>query len=72
MNSSSYHDSTRKPGNRMGMKNFEKWKKDILMGWIRRNRDNPYPSESAKEELGAMCHMTKKQVSNWFTNARKR
>lgn len=61
----------KKPGHRTGMKNIEKWKKDILKNWIVENKLNPYPSEDIKEELAQFCNLTKKQVSNWFTNARK-
>lgn len=62
---------TKRPGHRTGMKNIEKWKKDILTKWVLENRDNPYPSEDIKENLAQVCDLTKKQVSNWFTNARK-
>ena len=61
----------KRPGHRIGMKNFAKWKKDILMQWVVDNKDNPYPSEDVKSQLAEACQMSKKQVSNWFTNARK-
>lgn len=54
----------RRSGNRLGIKNFDKWKKDILYNWVRDNDDNPYPSESAKDKLATQCKMTKKQVIN--------
>lgn len=53
------------------MKNIEKWKKDLLIKWVVENKNNPYPSEYIKENLARLCDLTKKQVSNWFTNARK-
>lgn len=65
-----YEVST-KAGNRLVKKNFDKWKKDILYGWISENKKNPYPTESQKDQLAEMCKMTKKQIVNWFTNARK-
>ena len=58
-------------GHRTGIKNIEKWKKDILAKWVVENKANPYPSEDVKENLAKICRLTKKQVSNWFTNARK-
>lgn len=41
----------KKPGHRTGIKNIERWKKDILTKWVVANRDNPYPSEEIKLEL---------------------
>jgi hypothetical protein len=60
-----------RPGHRTGMKNIEKWKRDILRNWVLENKQNPYPSENTKDELAKVCNLSKKQVSNWFTNARK-
>lgn len=60
-----------KSGHRTGIKNIEKWKKDILVRWVAENKQNPYPTEEEKENLAHICQLTKKQVSNWFTNARK-
>ena len=59
-------------GNRTGKKNFPKWKKEILLAWMEEHKENPYPSESQKRLLTQKCDMTKKQLCNWFTNARKR
>ena len=53
------------------MKNIDKWKKDVLVRWVLENKTNPYPSEDIKEALAQSLNLTKKQVSNWFTNARK-
>mmetsp|Transcript_10173 Transcript_10173/g.11608 ORF Transcript_10173/g.11608 Transcript_10173/m.11608 type:complete len:133 (+) Transcript_10173:23-421(+) len=72
MNSFNTSYTSKRPGHRTGMKNIDKWKKDILTDWVLEHKDNPYPSEDAKEELSQVCQLTKKQVSNWFTNARKR
>lgn len=71
MNSLQISYGSKKPGHRTGMKNIEKWKKDILTKWVMEHKDNPYPSEEIKDELAKVCQLTKKQVSNWFTNARK-
>ena len=44
------------------------------MSWIMspRHRHNPYPSRDQKDALAAVAGITVKQVSVWFTNARKR
>ncbi|CAI2361186.1 unnamed protein product [Moneuplotes crassus] len=63
---------SKKPGNRTGIKNIEKQKKSILVDWIREHRDNPYPTEDEKYQLAEATQLTAKQISNWFTNARKR
>ena len=34
--------------------------------------DKPFPSDSEKHELAAECSLNFKQVSDWFTNTRKR
>ena len=60
------------PGNRIGLKNFSRWRRNILMTWLRKNRDNPYPCEFSKNRLGEECGLTNVQIWNWFTNARKR
>jgi hypothetical protein len=44
-------DFTARPGHRTGMKNIEKWKRDILRNWVLENKQNPYPSENTKDEL---------------------
>jgi len=33
---------------------------------------NPYPTPAEQEELMAECNIDKKQLKNWFTNARRR
>lgn len=73
-NIESFDDSAlakKRSGNRTGMKNIDKWKKDVLMRWVIENKNDPYPSEDVKEGLAKSLDLTKKQVSNWFTNARK-
>ncbi|CAI2368275.1 unnamed protein product [Moneuplotes crassus] len=63
---------SKKQGNRTGIKNIGKWKKSILLNWIREHRDSPYPTEDEKYQLAEATQLTVKQISNWFTNARKR
>ena len=69
--SDEWNNTSQRPGNRTGIKNIEKWKKDALVRWVLENKNNPYPSEDIKENLANALDLTKKQVSNWFTNARK-
>ncbi|SPQ93770.1 unnamed protein product (mitochondrion) [Plasmodiophora brassicae] len=48
-----------------------------LQGWYTEHMDHPYPSEEQKDEWVASASrmhpsVTKKRVSTWFANARKR
>ncbi|KAF1945746.1 hypothetical protein EJ02DRAFT_431262 [Clathrospora elynae] len=43
-----------------------------LQGWLRDNRNNPYPGADTKRSLAIKCGITEKQVNTWFTNARAR
>ena len=61
-----------KGGNRLGLKNFARWKKNLLIDWLKQHKEQPYPSDIEKEELARICQLSTIQVSNWFTNARKR
>ena len=38
----------------------------------RYNFHHPYPSDTEKQHLASVCGITLKQLTNWFTNARKR
>lgn len=51
-----------------------KYAVEILKQWMfaPEHVDNPYPTEQEKVNLAAAAGITKKQVSNWFVNARKR
>jgi len=64
--------SNRKKGTRRGTLNPEA--KNVLKAWMfsREHFAHPYPSEEEKEELAAEAGIEVKQLSNWFTNARKR
>lgn len=43
-----------------------------LKKWLVSNRANPYPTRMEKQQLAELSHMNFMQVSNWFTNARRR
>ncbi|KAF0723225.1 hypothetical protein LEN26_008439 [Aphanomyces euteiches] len=62
----------RKKGTRRGTLNPEA--KNVLKAWMfsPEHFAHPYPSEEEKEELAAEAGIEVKQLSNWFTNARKR
>lgn len=53
-------------------KNLPKEATSILMNWLKKNVDNPYPSEIEKENLRLQTNLTIGQINNWFTNARSR
>lgn len=44
----------------------------ILKEWFYDHLDHPYPSADQKEALSKQTGLTYLQVSNWFTNTRKR
>jgi uncharacterized C2H2 Zn-finger protein len=44
----------------------------ILRDWVSAHCSHPYPSEEDKEYLMRVTSLTKPQVTNWVTNARRR
>ncbi|CAH0478531.1 unnamed protein product [Peronospora belbahrii] len=64
--------SRRKKGTRRGTLHPEA--KNVLKAWMfsPEHFAHPYPSEEEKEELAQEAGIEVKQLSNWFTNARKR
>ncbi|CEG48589.1 homebox domain-containing protein [Plasmopara halstedii] len=62
----------RKKGSRRGTLHPEA--KNVLKAWMfsPEHFAHPYPSEEEKEELANEAGIEVKQLSNWFTNARKR
>lgn len=62
----------RKKGTRRGTLQPEA--KSVLKAWMfsPEHFAHPYPSEEEKEELASEAGIEVKQLSNWFTNARKR
>ncbi|PRD21657.1 UNVERIFIED_CONTAM: Pknox1 [Trichonephila clavipes] len=53
-------------------KSLPKSAKVILFDWLRKNVNNPYPSEDEKANLVAQTGLTLIQVNNWFINSRRR
>lgn len=43
-----------------------------LRSWFRANRSHPYPSEETKNRLAQQTGLSLRQLSDWFTNARRR
>ena len=44
----------------------------VLKAWLYENMDDPYPSEYQKNALRLQTGLTKAQINNWFSNARRR
>lgn len=53
------------------MPNFAKRSVNILKNWLHLHLDNPYPTHKEKETLSQESGLSKRQIQNWFTNARK-
>lgn len=43
-----------------------------LRNWFARHQEHPYPTDDEKANLAAESGLTRTQVTNWFTNARRR
>ncbi|XP_059106795.1 homeobox protein TGIF2LX [Peromyscus eremicus] len=44
----------------------------ILRDWLHKHRFNAYPNEEEKQMLSKKTNLSYLQISNWFTNARRR
>ncbi|XP_005072645.1 homeobox protein TGIF2LX [Mesocricetus auratus] len=44
----------------------------ILRVWLYKHRFNAYPTEEEKQMLSKKTNLSYRQISNWFTNARRR
>lgn len=53
------------------MPNFAKRSVNTLKIWLNQHIDNPYPTHKEKELLSKESGLSKRQIQNWFTNARK-
>ncbi|KAJ5682838.1 hypothetical protein N7462_006003 [Penicillium macrosclerotiorum] len=45
---------------------------NILKNWLRDHNENPYPTETEKDELKQNTGLSRIQISNWLANARRR
>ncbi|KAG2386659.1 hypothetical protein C9374_002403 [Naegleria lovaniensis] len=52
--------------------NIPKHARAVLMEWLERHFDHPYPSEEEKEELCKTTKLTMSQINTWFVNSRIR
>ncbi|KAG2388070.1 hypothetical protein C9374_000920 [Naegleria lovaniensis] len=52
--------------------NFSKKDKELLIDWLHKHAEYPYPTDEEKEELLERVSMTKDQLETWFVNNRKR
>eukprot|EP00276_Gloeochaete_wittrockiana_P017777 CAMPEP_0184346196 /NCGR_PEP_ID=MMETSP1089-20130417/14496_1 /TAXON_ID=38269 ORGANISM="Gloeochaete wittrockiana, Strain SAG46.84" /NCGR_SAMPLE_ID=MMETSP1089 /ASSEMBLY_ACC=CAM_ASM_000445 /LENGTH=590 /DNA_ID=CAMNT_0026676777 /DNA_START=329 /DNA_END=2101 /DNA_ORIENTATION=- len=60
------------PHSKKTRSNFPKEIISILKKWLATHWDNPYPSSEDKRILMAQTGLDKKQIINWFINARRR
>lgn len=44
----------------------------VLRNWFHRHHEYPYPTDEEKDALAHESGLSKRQVSNWFSNARRR
>ncbi|PKY02009.1 hypothetical protein P168DRAFT_328997 [Aspergillus campestris IBT 28561] len=44
----------------------------VLKSWFYEHQNYPYPNEREREELEQLTGLNKTQISNWFTNSRRR
>lgn len=45
---------------------------NVLKGWLYDHNENPYPTETEKDELKSSTGLTRTQIANWLANARRR
>ncbi|GFF96662.1 hypothetical protein IFM47457_10994 [Aspergillus lentulus] len=60
------------PKSKRGRRILPKSATDILRAWFQEHLDHPYPSGEDKQMIMARTGLAIGQVSNWFTNARRR
>jgi hypothetical protein len=53
------------------MPNFPKRAVVVLKNWLYDHMENPYPTDKEKVQLSKDSGLSKRQIQNWFTNARK-
>jgi hypothetical protein len=52
--------------------NFSKEVVKILNSWLKINKHYPFPTSAEKNKLISLTRLSKKQLNDWFTNARRR
>ena len=52
--------------------NFKEWQTEIMLDWLRKHLDNPYPDPSVKLKLANSANLEYEQVQHWFINVRMR
>lgn len=45
---------------------------NVLKGWLSDHNENPYPTETEKDELKSHTGLSRTQIANWLANARRR
>jgi len=45
--------------------------KDILLNWIKEHQANPYPTRKERAQLVEKTGLTRKQMRNWMSDARR-
>jgi len=53
------------------MPNFSKRQVTQLKAWLNLHMENPYPTHRDKDALCRETGLSRRQIQNWFTNARK-
>ncbi|KAG8175245.1 hypothetical protein JTE90_019403 [Oedothorax gibbosus] len=53
-------------------RNFSEGQTAVLKGWLNANLGHPYPTESEKLVLARKADLSKNQVNDYYTNARRR
>lgn len=64
--------SSRSQNGRKGRSNLPKKTTMILLDWLYKNINHPYPNPKQKSELIYQTGLSSQQLSNWFINARRR
>ncbi|KAF9884846.1 hypothetical protein FE257_001189 [Aspergillus nanangensis] len=44
----------------------------VLRAWLYQHQDHPYPTDREKDELARQTGLDRHQITNWFSNARRR
>lgn len=61
-----------RPGSRPPIKRLPVEAVRVLRSWLYQHQSYPYPTEQERDGLERQTGLDKTQISNWFTNARRR